>query len=96
MDEQLSEYLNLIKYTSNQNIIDLLDNPKTGIFSLVDDNCQFKDATDIKLLNAMLKAYPKSDVFEPVKLSKKNEFLIKHSVKPVKYSVEGFIAKNQD
>ena len=96
IEEQLADSLNLIKYTSNQSVIDLLANSGNGIFSLMDDSCTFKPPTDETFYNKMIKAHASNPIFQKKQPTKCMEFIIHHSVKSVTYSAEGFLEKNMD
>lgn len=97
-EEGLTEFIDLIKYTDNQPIMDLMDKKPFGIFHLVDSTGKVaKDdgKDDDKLLNSIAKNHTGNEYFWVPRL-KKDIFGIKHTAKDVEYYIQGFCEKNKD
>lgn len=94
--EGLEKYVEHIRYTDNQGIIDLLDKQPGGIFNLLDDSCAIA-GTDETFLNKVKQAHPSNPYFYASKVSQQQPlFTVRHTAKDVVYSVKGFRQKNKD
>jgi len=96
--EGLDQYLTEIKYSDNQEVIELMENDnkaKLGIFQILDDKCLMMASNDDNLFTDILKKFEKHQKFKYLKI-KKNYFQIIHTAKTVEYNLEGFIFKNKD
>jgi len=97
-DEGLESYLNKIKFSDNQSVIELMDNDnktKFGIFQIIDDKCLMMASDDDSLYCDIIKKFEKNELFKFSKI-KKNYFKIIHTAKTVEYNTNGFILKNRD
>lgn len=97
-EEGLTSFIDLIKYTDNQPIMDLMDKKPFGIFHLIDSVGKVaKDdgKDDDKLLGDIDKNHTGNKYFWIPKL-KKSIFGIKHTAKNVEYYIQGFVEKNKD
>lgn len=97
-EEGLTEFIDLIKYTDNQPIMDLMDMKPFGIFHLIDSVGKVaKDdgKDDDKLLGQISRNHQGNEYFWVPRL-KKDIFGIKHTAKDVEYYVQGFVEKNKD
>ena len=86
-----------IKFPDNDEVIDLLENRRQGIFALCDEQVLFPRATDNTLVNKfyqILSSHPR--FFAGNAEVGRNQFVVKHFAGPVTYSSEGFLEKNRD
>jgi myosin-5 len=98
MEEGLGDFLNMIKFTDNLPIIEMLDKPPMGIFHLIDSVGKLATDTpkdDEKLMNEITKNFGSSPYIFFDKLNRE-KFGIKHTAKDVYYYSPGFIEKNKD
>lgn len=85
--EGLENFISELKFQDNQPIIDLLDLPPIGIFTLLDDSCSVA-GNDEKLLNKLKTVNKQNSYFLPSKSSQEG-FIILHSAKNVEYTITG-------
>jgi len=85
-----------VEYFNNEVVCKLIEG-KVGIFSLMDDKCAQKDASDEQLVGAFSTTLaPKSKQFELPKRAAATVFVVKHYAGDVQYDASGFIEKNKD
>ncbi len=95
-----------VSYFNNKVICDLIEERHVGIIALMDEEClRPGEATDLTLLgklNERLASHPHY-IFNSSRASldiqkyvARNEFQLRHYAGDVKYSVEGFLDKNND
>ena len=85
-----------VEYFNNEVVCKLIEG-KVGIFSLMDDKCAQKEATDDQLVGAFASTLaPKSKQFELPKRAAATVFTVKHYAGDVQYDASGFIEKNKD
>ena len=92
-----------IDYEDNVGIIDLVENRRNGVLSLLDEEClmpQSSDKTFAVKLHTMHAGNPALEKPKPGKTKKRvNEndaFVVKHFAGDVLYEVKNFLAKNND
>lgn len=95
-----------VTYFDNKVICDLIEEKHVGIIALMDEEClRPGDATDITFLDKMndrLASHPhyifnsSRASLQIQKLVGRNEFQLRHYAGDVKYSVNGFLDKNND
>lgn len=86
-----------IQFPDNADILELLENRRTGIFALCDEQVRFPKATDLTLVS---KIYENCSshlrFFAGPKERADNVFVVKHFAGPVAYSSQYFLEKNHD
>jgi myosin-6 len=94
-----------IEYLSNEDCIQLLEDPKTGIFNLLDEESKNPSANDKKFTTTLHEKFlkhpkfgspKKSPLKSQQKLNNDEAFLIRHYAGAVAYSTAGFLEKNND
>ena len=94
-----------IVYLSNEDCIQMIEDPKNGIFAYLDEESKVPSANDKKFTNTLhdkLLKHPKfgSPKKSPLKsqqrLNNDEAFLIRHYAGAVAYSTAGFLEKNND
>lgn len=86
---------NQIKFEDNEGVINLIDNSRTGIFSLLNESCSVS-STDERLLGNIRKAYKTTILVKFPKIPSDLTFTIIHTAKEVEYNILGFRYKNLD
>ena len=85
-----------ITFPENQNVLDLLDDRKDGIISILDDMCKAPNATDKAFSMEMVKRCSENDRFRTEYKDSAPFFTIHHYAGNVEYATENFIEKNRD
>ncbi|KAM3143890.1 hypothetical protein pb186bvf_003941 [Paramecium bursaria] len=101
-----------IKFPDNKLIIDLIENPKDGIFRSLNDQCFAPNGNDIAFLDSLKKLQAKEHfILKDGLANSKTDprldknvhrfaefgwFLVKHFAGDVVYNVNGFVEKNKD
>jgi myosin V len=86
-----------IRFPDNSDVLDLLENRRTGIFALCDEQLRFPKATDKTLVNKFYeKCETHSRFFAGFKEKANDIFIIKHFAGHVTYSSKSFLEKNHD
>eukprot|EP00002_Diphylleia_rotans_P028380 TRINITY_DN572_c0_g1_i1.p1 TRINITY_DN572_c0_g1~~TRINITY_DN572_c0_g1_i1.p1 ORF type:complete len:1047 (+),score=203.16 TRINITY_DN572_c0_g1_i1:61-3201(+) len=90
-----------ITFFDNQGILDLIDNKRKGVFSVLDDTCALSESTDAAFINRLNTSFPKHPFFETSSTKKDmslsaTDFRIKHYAGDVIYAGVGFLEKNRD
>lgn len=86
-----------IQFPDNADILELLQNRRTGIFALCDEQVRFPKATDLTLVSKIYEhcsLHPR--FFAGPKEKADNVFVVKHFAGPVAYSSQYFLEKNHD
>ncbi|KNC46134.1 defective spermatogenesis protein 15 [Thecamonas trahens ATCC 50062] len=94
-----------IAFRDNQDIIDLIELPKGGVVSILDEQCRLPQASDVRFtqaIHAAHDAHPR--MLDPRKFKtpsgKRHQadeaFVIRHFAGDVCYSTDGFLDKNHD
>jgi myosin heavy subunit len=84
-----------VPYIDNQEVLDLLETKKTGIFALLEEEIRLPRTTDMTLLVKLNKIKNKRYT-QPRGEEGRRGFGIKHYAGPVVYQVEGFLVKTKD
>lgn len=95
--EGLSEYVSVIRYTDNTDIVALMganSNPQ-GIFNII-DSCVTSNQDSSSLLLQLSKLHSGNDKLIIGRLMAKDSFKIKHTARTVKYDTSDFVEKNKD
>ncbi|KAJ3112864.1 hypothetical protein HDU96_004093 [Phlyctochytrium bullatum] len=91
-----------IAYFNNAVICDLIEQKRTGIFAVLDDECVMQDNTDATFLSKLSTVAAHHKHFDSREKNPRTSrlppgaFLIHHYAGDVSYSVDGFIEKNKD
>jgi myosin-5 len=86
-----------IDFPDNQDVIDLIDQKRTGILSILTDQCRAPRGTDGSFCDAMYKTCGSMPRFEATNLQRGHkQFTIVHYAGPVTYETDGFVEKNKD
>jgi myosin-5 len=96
--EGLGNFLSMIKYVSNEPILNIFDKKPIGIYHIIDSVCKMnKDdgKEDMALSDQVRNSHNANEVAFFDKL-KQNKFGIKHTAKNVWYTTDGFTEKNRD
>lgn len=88
-----------ISFPDNQDILDVIDQKKYGLFSILDEQCKLAMCTDQTFANA---TYEKFKCGQNMRISSnrnqqaRGQFSIQHYAGNVEYSTESFLDKNKD
>lgn len=86
-----------IQFPDNADILELLENRRTGIFALCDEQVRFPKATDLTLVSKIYEhCLGHNRFFAGPKEKANNIFVVKHFAGPVAYSSQYFLEKNHD
>ncbi|XP_048473063.1 unconventional myosin-IXAa isoform X2 [Rhincodon typus] len=84
-----------IDYTDNSGCINLISKKPTGLLNLLDEECNFPQATNQTLLDKFKRQYEGNNYIEfPAVMEQ--AFIIKHYAGKVKYQMKDFREKNTD
>ncbi|XP_061105846.1 unconventional myosin-XIX isoform X2 [Conger conger] len=98
-EEYVSEGLewSFIKYQDNQGCLDLIEGSPTCIFSLLNEECRLKRASDAKQFKARLeKELSNNACISWDRFSKRPHFTVSHYAGKVCYQITGMMEKNKD
>lgn len=84
-----------IDYQDNQPIIDLIASKPAGIIHILDDECNFPQATDQSFLEKCHFHHSDNGLYGKPRMSTP-EFTIRHYAGKIKYSIVHFLEKNKD
>eukprot|EP00928_Gymnodinium_smaydae_P088572 TRINITY_DN72642_c0_g1_i1.p1 TRINITY_DN72642_c0_g1~~TRINITY_DN72642_c0_g1_i1.p1 ORF type:complete len:1245 (-),score=276.03 TRINITY_DN72642_c0_g1_i1:210-3944(-) len=84
-----------LDFPDNQDSLELLQNPSSGIFTMLDEECVVPKGTDQGFCNKVLKSYKSHPCCDEI-LKKPAWFSIKHFAGPVGYCSDAFLEKNKD
>ncbi|XP_073347990.1 unconventional myosin-VIIa-like [Pagrus major] len=87
---------NNIKFSDNQNILDLLAGKPCNLLALIDEESHFPKGSDATMLNKMNKQHKKNKIFVASKSEYDTYFGIHHFAGVVYYDSKGFLEKNRD
>jgi len=95
--EYQAEGLNweMITYKDNSDILELLEG-KSGVFSLLNEECNLPQGNDMKYLTKLLSYHQKSLYLTQTVHMSKDSFSVSHYAGKVTYSVIGFVERNRD
>ena len=86
-----------IQFPDNADILELLENRRSGIFALCDEQVRFPKATDLTLVSKIYEHCAGHNRFIAGPKEKANNvFIVKHFAGPVCYSSQQFLEKNHD
>lgn len=77
-----------------QPTIDLIEKPN-GILPILDEECVFPKANDTTFISKLNKLHSENEKFSGVRLER-NAFIVQHYAGNVRYTVDGWLDKNQD
>lgn len=86
-----------IEFPDNQDCLDLIENSRTGIMAMLDDECKLPKASDEKFASRMYKSMISHARFS-ASVTQQRDFLfaIRHYAGVVVYNTTSFIEKNKD
>ena len=85
-----------LDFPDNQDAVDLLADPRVGIFSMLDEECLVPQGSDKGFCNKIVTKYASHHKRFDVIKTKQDWFVIRHFAGPVGYASEGFLEKNKD
>lgn len=87
-----------IPFPDNQDVLDLIDKPRTGILQILDEQCIVDWGTDKKFSLSLYSTCDQvSDRFHVSPAQKvRNKFAVEHYAGMVEYSTENWLEKNKD
>lgn len=85
-----------ISFPENQDVLDLLDDRKDGIISILDDMCRVPNATDKAFSMELVKRCKSNSRFRTNYKDSAPFFSIQHYAGSVEYCTEAFVEKNRD
>ncbi|XRB20861.1 myosin V [Pseudoscourfieldia marina] len=86
-----------ISFKDNQDILDLIEAPKTGIIAALDEQCRFPRATFKEFAEKLYNDFDrKHERFERPKKAKRESFTLHHYAGKVTYDAFNFMDKNKD
>jgi WD40 repeat protein len=85
-----------LDFPDNQESVDLLADPRSGIFAMLDEECMVPQGSDKGFCNKIISKYSTSHSRFDVIKTRPDWFVIKHFAGPVSYASEGFLEKNKD
>ena len=85
-----------ITFPENQDVLDLLDDRKDGIISILDDMCRAPSTTDRAFSTELVRRCSENSRFKTEYKDTAPFFTIHHYAGNVEYATENFIEKNRD
>lgn len=86
-----------IEFPDNQDVLDLIEKRRDGIFSILDEQCRLATCTDASFCRAVYEKCKNHDRFSATHTQKGNsQFSINHYAGVVIYDSIGFLEKNKD
>uniref|UniRef100_A0A671VEU5 Myosin VIIBb n=1 Tax=Sparus aurata TaxID=8175 RepID=A0A671VEU5_SPAAU len=85
-----------IKFSDNQNILDLLAGKPCNLLALIDEESHFPKGSDVTMLNKMNKQHKKNKTYIASRSEHDTYFGIHHFAGVVYYDSKGFLEKNRD
>ncbi|XP_069020490.1 unconventional myosin-VIIa-like [Embiotoca jacksoni] len=85
-----------IKFSDNQNILDLLAGKACNLLALIDEETHFPKGSDFTMLNKMNQQHKGNKNYVPSKSEHNTDFGIRHFAGTVHYDSNGFLEKNKD
>ncbi|XP_072219091.1 unconventional myosin-VIIb-like [Leuresthes tenuis] len=97
-EEYLKEDIvwNNIKFSDNQNILDLLAGIPCNLLSLIDEESHFPKGSDVTMLTKMNQQHHENQIYIASKSEHDTDFGINHFAGVVYYNTNGFLEKNRD
>ncbi|XP_054452712.1 unconventional myosin-VIIa-like [Anoplopoma fimbria] len=87
---------NNIKFSDNQNILDVLAVKPCNLLALIDEESQFPKGSDVTMLNKMNQQHRGNKTYIASKSEHDTDFGIRHFAGVVYYDSKGFLEKNRD
>lgn len=84
-----------VNFIDNQPCLDLIENGKSSILGMADEELRLPSGSDANLLSRMHGAHAGNKYYVKPKLAS-STFSIQHYAGPVEYTIEGFCDKNRD
>jgi hypothetical protein len=86
-----------IQFPNNQPCLSMFDQPKSGIFALIDEECNFKGGTSQRFTSNVWEQWTgKCEYFVRPKTTVPTEFGVKHYACQVSYNTNEWLEKNGD
>ncbi|MGK3741378.1 MAG: myosin-5 [Bacillariaceae sp.] len=86
-----------IEFPDNQDILELIENKREGILSILDENCRLASCTDTTFCRAIYEKCKNHPRFSATQSQKADfEFSIEHYAGTVTYDSANFLEKNKD
>ncbi|XP_070700920.1 unconventional myosin-VIIb-like [Pempheris klunzingeri] len=85
-----------IKFSDNQNILDLLAVKPCNLLALIDEESNFPKGSDVTMLNKMNTQHRGNQIYIASKSQHDTDFAICHFAGVVFYDSKGFLEKNRD
>lgn len=86
-----------IPFPDNQDVLDLIDKPRTGILQLLDEQCMVNWGSDEKFSLNLYSNCEKHDRFSAGSAQKvRKQFSVEHYAGYVEYTIENWLEKNKD
>ncbi|XP_017275826.1 unconventional myosin-VIIa [Kryptolebias marmoratus] len=85
-----------IKFSDNQNILDLLAGTTCNLLALINEETQFPKGSDVTLLSKMNQEHKGNEIYINSKSEHETYFGIRHFAGVVYYDTNGFLEKNRD
>lgn len=87
----------IIEFPDNQDVLDLIESKRTGLISVLDDQCKTPGTTDQTFASLLYQTCKNHARFEAdFRQVAMKQFGIKHSIGTVEYDTINFIEKNRD
>ena len=84
-----------LDFPDNQDAVDLLQDPRGGLFALLDEECVLPGGSDKNYCSKIRQKFAAHKRFEANKLAAES-FSVRHFAGPVQYASDGFLEKNKD
>lgn len=85
-----------LEWTTNQALIDSLVAPRSSLMAALEDQCLAPGGTDTGFLSAGRAALARTGHAVSLKVDLDVSFAVAHTIGPIQYHVQGFMAKNMD
>ncbi|XP_029971015.1 unconventional myosin-VIIa-like [Salarias fasciatus] len=85
-----------IRFSDNQDILDLLAGKPCNVLSLIDEESNFPKGTDITMLNKLNQHHRQNQSYIASRTDHDTDFGIRHYCGAVHYDSRGFLEKNRD
>ncbi|XP_011484715.1 unconventional myosin-VIIa [Oryzias latipes] len=87
---------NNIKFSDNQNVLDLLADKPCNVFALIDEESQFPKGTDLTFLTKLNQHHRREKTYVASQSQHDTNFGVNHFAGVVHYDTKGFLEKNRD
>ena len=96
IQEGLESKLDNIKFQDNNNVITLIEQGNSCIFSVLNESCAIKQTTDEGFLAKLRSTQKSNPLLKHPKMNTEMTFTIIHTAKDVEYNASQFVGKNKD